>query len=213
MNDLIKSTLKWTVRISIITFFLAALFTVLSSIFVERLHWSYGAIIVLVIILIGVIFDTIGIAATAACEKPFHAMATKRVNGSKVAIRIIRNADQFANFCNDVIGDIAGIISGAASAAVIIQVLLTIDSNSTIFDNTIKIGVTSLVAALTVGGKSIGKTIAIQYSQEIIFMVSKILNIVEMKLNIKFFDNTKKKKPKRGNRIDPTKDDKQSRNC
>lgn len=205
--------MKWTIRISLFTFVLAAIFTVLSNMFVNQLHWFYGAIVVFVIILIGVAFDAIGIAATSACEKPFHAMAAKKVQGSKVSIRIVRNADQFSNFCNDVIGDIAGIISGAASAAVIIQVLLTMDSNSTILENTLKITVTSLIAALTVGGKAIGKAVAIKYSQEIIFMVGKILQVVEDKLNIRFFDTVNKnKKQKRGNKYAAT-NTKSSRDC
>ncbi|OEF98450.1 hypothetical protein [Desulfuribacillus alkaliarsenatis] len=201
MNEFWQSTYKWTIRITFLTFVLAAIFSIISNMFVLQLHWLFGVFVVLIIIFIGVVSDTIGIAATSACEKPFHAMAANKVEGAKVSIRIVRNADQFSNFCNDVIGDIAGIISGAASAAVIIQVLLTMDSSSTMFENVLKVTATSIVAALTVGGKAIGKAIAIKYSQQIISVVGKILNIIEKKFNIKFFDSkNNKKKAKRGDR-------------
>lgn len=40
--------------------------------------WFTGLIVVLIIVFIGIFFDMLGIAATAADETPFHAMAAKR---------------------------------------------------------------------------------------------------------------------------------------
>lgn len=56
-------------------------------------------------------------------------MASEKVTGAREAIVIVRNADRFATFCNDVIGDISGIISGAASTLVVIQLAAVFQSN------------------------------------------------------------------------------------
>ena len=71
-------------------------------------------IILVVIILTGILFDIIGVAVTAADEKPFHSMSSRKLLGAKTSVALIRNASKLSNFCNDVIGDICGIISGAA---------------------------------------------------------------------------------------------------
>ena len=67
-----------------------------------------------------IFFDIIGIAATAAEEVPFHSMASKKQDGAKWAIILIRNADRVSSFCNDIIGDICGVLSGAVSTYIII---------------------------------------------------------------------------------------------
>lgn len=154
MNKL-KNSLNWTLGIAVITFVLAALFSIVSTFILSGVTWAVGMIIVLIIVLVGVIFDTIGVAATAAEEAPFHAMAAERVSGAKEAVLITKNADRFANFCNDVIGDIAGIISGTASAFVVIQLAQQIgQGENSAYQFWISVIFTSVVASLTVGGKA-----------------------------------------------------------
>ncbi|MCL0043818.1 hypothetical protein M1M96_01885, partial [Peptococcaceae bacterium] len=57
-------------------------------------------IVLIIIIFVGIVFDTFGTAATAAREKPFHAMAAKKVLGAKQSIYLVRNADRVANIAN-----------------------------------------------------------------------------------------------------------------
>ena len=61
----------------------------------------------ILVIALGILFDIIGVAVTVADEKEFHAMATKKVKGSKCAIKLIRNSAKVANICADVIGDLS----------------------------------------------------------------------------------------------------------
>ncbi|MCT8138707.1 hypothetical protein H1D32_13730 [Anaerobacillus sp. CMMVII] len=199
----IRNSLNWTLAIAVITLVLAALFSIVSTFILSGVTWGVGLLIVLVIVLVGVVFDTIGVAATAADEAPFHAMAAERVPGAKAAVLITRNADRFANLCNDVIGDIAGIISGTASAFVVMQLAMQIGQgdNST-YQFWISVIFTSVVASLTVGGKSLGKTIALQYATPIIFQVGRLFYLLEVKLKINILKNGKdrekrKKKAKR----------------
>ncbi|SDY56710.1 hypothetical protein SAMN05421736_102287 [Evansella caseinilytica] len=181
--------------IAVITLVLAALFAVVSTMILSGVSWGIGMLVVFVIVLIGVLFDTIGVAATAASEKPFHAMAAERLHGAKQAVHITRNADRFANFCNDVIGDITGVISGTASTYVVARLSLQLgyDEGSTM-QFIINVLFISVVAALTVGGKSVGKTLAIQYSTQIIYQVGRLFYFLEVKLKITIFNGKKRRK-------------------
>lgn len=184
-----KKSIKFSISIAVITFVLAAIFSVISSSILSGVAWLVGLFIVLIIVLIGVIFDMLGIAATAADEVPFHAMAAEKIPGSKQAIQIVRNADKFASFCNDVIGDISGVISGTASAIVVLQLAngFGYEEGSSV-QLTISVVMTSLVAALTVGGKALGKYFGIHSSTKIIFFAGKIIGIMEDRFKIKFFN-------------------------
>ncbi|KIL45939.1 hypothetical protein [Jeotgalibacillus campisalis] len=197
MKKFLHKTLKWSISIAVITAVLAAIFSLASTSVLNQVTWTIGLIVVLVIVITGVFFDMLGIAAAAAEEKPFHAMAANKVYGARHSIRIVRNADRFASFCNDVIGDIAGIISGAAATIVIIQLAAEFEMNSgSLLENSLNIGLTSLIAALTVGGKAIGKSVAIEFSRDIIFRAGKTLQFVEEKLHIVIIKDTKKTKMK-----------------
>jgi CBS domain containing-hemolysin-like protein len=198
MKELLKTSFKWAISIAFITFILAALFSITSNIVLNGVYWTTGLLVVLLIVFIGIFFDMIGIAATAADEVPFHAMASKKIYGSKHAIRLVRNADRVASFCNDVIGDISGIISGTATAIVIFQLAMELQQNgSNVSEYVINVLFTSVIASLTVGGKAFGKTLAIRYSKEIIFQVGKLLQFFEDKFHIVIIKEKKRKKSRK----------------
>ncbi|CDO01938.1 membrane spanning protein [Oceanobacillus picturae] len=195
MNPNIKRSLKFSLTIAVITFVLAAIFSVISSSILGGVVWFVGLFIVLLIVLIGILFDMMGIAATAADETPFHAMAAERVPGAKEAVMIVRNADRFASFCNDVIGDISGIVSGTATAIVVLQIAnLFGEGDGSTLQIILSVVLTSIVAALTVGGKALGKYFGINASTRIIFFAGKVISLVENKLKITVFSNTTKNK-------------------
>jgi len=184
-----KHTLKWSALIAVITLVLAAIFSIVSSSVLNEVSVTIGMIVVLIIVLIGIVFDAIGIAAAAAKEVPFHAMASEKVLGAREAIQICRNADRFSSFCNDVIGDISGIISGTASAVVVLRFASSLGhSEDSIFHSVVFVIFASFVAALTVGGKAIGKSFAINYSTDILLLVGKLFYHLDHKLHIKIFN-------------------------
>ncbi|KAA0561006.1 MULTISPECIES: hypothetical protein [Bacillaceae] len=202
MNETMKNSIKWSVSIAVITFVLAAIFSVTSNMVLNGVAWYTGLVVVLIIVFIGIFFDMLGIAATAADETPFHAMAAKKVYGARYSIKIVRNADRFASFCNDVIGDISGIISGTASAIVIIQLAVSFQlEGGSLREYIVSVTLTSIIASLTVGGKALGKTFAITYSKDIIFRVGKVLQFFEDRFHIVVIkdkkDKNKKKRYKR----------------
>ncbi len=141
------------------------------------------------IVFVGIIFDVVGVAATAGSEKPFHAMASNRLPGSKQSIWIVRNADRVATFCSDVVGDIAGTLSGAIGAAIVFRILLIGPRFSETLLTTVLIGI---VAAVTVMGKSMGKSLAISRSTEILYISGRLLHVGEQ-MGIKIAINSKYK--------------------
>lgn len=166
-----ESNAKWIIESFIITFILSGFISYISSNGVSKLNIFWALVILFLVILIGIIFDIIGVAVTVANENDFHAKATKKVEGSKASIKLIKNAAKVANICADVIGDICGVISGAISTMVALKIVENYD-----LSENIQFLVSALVASLTVGGKAYGKNIATKYSTEIVHKVGIILN-------------------------------------
>lgn len=186
-----KYNFKWVFVISIWTFIFAAIFSVITESLVVNIDIFMAFIVLIVVIIIGISFDIIGIAVTAAKEKPFHAMAANQIKEARYAIKLVRNASQVSNFCNDVIGDICGIISGASGATIIFKIL---EKNTLLNGTILTIILTSLIASFTVGGKAFGKSVALQHSEGIIYKIAVILNFLEVNFKIEIFKNKKKKK-------------------
>lgn len=169
---------RWIATISITSFFLSVLMSYTSNRALESVGNIIAFVILLVFISIGILFDIIGVASTVATEKRFHSMAARRVNGAKQAIWIVRNAEKVGSFCNDVVGDISGIISGATSAVIITR--LTQDGTD-VRSVILSLVITGCVSSLTIGGKAIGKTFAISHSEDIVFLTGRVLSILPWK--------------------------------
>lgn len=182
-----KISYKWVVTIIIWTFLISCFMQTLQAGLMNKVNLIWAFMILFAFILIGIIFDIIGVSVTAASEIPFHSLCSRKVRGAKEAVRLIRNADKVGSFCNDVIGDIAGIISGSAAGAIVVM-LHSFSPKSDEF--ILSVALAGIVAALTVGGKAFGKGIAILNCNSIIFTVGKIISFI-MPVKEK---NTKKKK-------------------
>lgn len=185
-----RYNLRWVIIITVWTFFLAIGISIASEVVLNKARILFAGLVLIVIILIGVLTDIIGIAVTVASEKPFHAMAADRVEGAKYAIKLLKNAGPVSNFCNDVIGDICGILSGAAAASIIINLQTSISKPL------LTIILSGLVASFTVGGKAIGKSIAISNSHLIVFNTARFLNYIYIKTGVEIISSTKLKNKK-----------------
>ncbi len=170
-----NSGVGWTLAVFIWTFFLAIGLSLASrTLFTRIKSLIFSFLILFCVVLLGIIFDLVGTAATAAKESPLNAKASRKIRGAREAVYLVQNAGKVANFCNDVIGDISGILSGALAAWIVIRVSLIWPrlSPAEIYLN---IGLTALVAAFTVGGKAFGKALGINRSTEIILFAGRIL--------------------------------------
>ena len=163
---------KWVITIFFVTIFISGSISLLSDVLMEKSTMAVAFLILLVIILVGIVFDIIGMAVATADEKPFHSMAARKVPGAIESIRLLRNAERVSSICNDVVGDICGVVSGSASATIAAQILRNFEFT---WPQIISLLMSALVAGLTVGGKAIGKTIAVKSCTKIVHGVGKIL--------------------------------------
>lgn len=169
-----KVNVKWIITVVIIAFVLSFCLSFISSITIPNLSLFIGIIITLIFIFIGILFDIIGVSVTTANEKVFHSMNSRKVKGANIAVKFKKNAEKVSSFCCDVVGDICGIISGASGTtiATIISTKFNFDIIST------GLLVAAIIASLTIGGKALGKSFAINKSDIILYEFSKFVSLI-----------------------------------
>ena len=128
-------------------------------------------LILSVFIALGIVFDILGMSVTAADPKPFHSMASHKEKGAKQALMLLRNADRVSSVCNDVVGDICGIVSGTTGAVIVTQLQQALNTRTVL----ISVGVTALVSGLTIGGKALGKGFAMKQSTRVVYLAGRVL--------------------------------------
>ncbi len=163
---------SWIIKVFILTFLICLIISGLSNFIASNANLIILIMITVIIIFIGIIFDIIGTAVLTANEATFHAKASNKIRGSKESIKLIKNASNIANFCNDIVGDICGIVSGSMGAMIAIILAEKLSLNPVIT----ALIISSIISSLMVGGKAIGKNIAIKNSDYIIFKVGKIIS-------------------------------------
>jgi len=166
-----KSDIRWAIRIVVTSVALATVFTLLSTAAMEEAGYIVAFSVLFLLVVVGIWFDMIGVAVTAADETPFHSMAARRNPGAKEAIRLIKNAGRVANICNDVVGDITGIISGVAMAVLAARLVADYDLPSL----AIHLSISGLVVGVTIGGKALGKGVAIRSSTRIVYLTARVV--------------------------------------
>lgn len=163
---------KWVIQIIIFTFFVSAAFSFISEVLLRNVEVLVAFIILVIIITVGIVSDIVGVAVTAADETPFHSMSSRKLIGAKTSVILIRNANKISNLCSDAIGDICGIISGAAGAVIITRIAFIGSQN----DRTLlAIVLSSIIASFTVGGKAIAKKFAIAECNNIVYRISYLI--------------------------------------
>ena len=164
---------NWIIKIILISFSISFVLSFVSEITVPNFNLVLGIFVSLLFITIGILFDIIGVSVTAADPKVFHSMNSRKVKGADIAVKFKKNSEKVSSFCCDVIGDICGVISG--STAVTIAILISDTLNSNLLLTTLL--VTAIISALTIGGKAIGKSFAINKCDIILYEFSKFISI------------------------------------
>ena len=140
-----------------------------------------GAVVLALLILalfigLGILFDIIGVAVTAADPRPFHSMAAHKEPGAKEALVLLRNAGRVSSVCNDVVGDICGIVSGSTATVIVVLLQNSFGWRSIVVSTV----VTALISGLTIGGKAIGKKVAMKKSKDVIYLTAKVLSVLHL---------------------------------
>jgi CBS domain containing-hemolysin-like protein len=172
-----KTNYKWFITIVLISVVVTMMFTVASTEILGSAGYVVAFAVLAVFIIIGIIFDIVGIAVTAATEAPFHSMAAHRERGATEALRLIKNANKVSSFCNDVVGDVTGIVSGSTAALIAARLMDGFSAENLLFP----LLISGAVTGLTVGGKAIGKTFAFNKSTAIVLKVGKMINFLRLK--------------------------------
>lgn len=168
-----SSKYRWALS----TFLLAVGISALLSLASEAVLADAGLLLALLILALfiglGIVFDIIGVAVTAADPKPFHSMAAHKEKGAKEALVLLRNADRVSSVCNDVVGDICGIVSGATGAVIVTR----LQSGLNLENVLLSVGVTSLISGLTIGGKAMAKPFAMTQSKRVVYLAGRFLHL------------------------------------
>lgn len=164
---------KWLIKIIIMAFVISFGLSFVAQTTIPNLNIWLGVLITLLFIVIGIIFDIVGVAVNSADEKVFHSMNARKVRGANVAVKFKKNADKVSSFCNDVIGDICGIISGAAATTIAVGLAKILEVDLLFVNLTIA----AIVASLTIGGKAMGKSFAMNKSDIILYEFAKVVSI------------------------------------
>ena len=118
MSDRDKQKKKhnhWPLRVFFMAVVLSALLSFFSSTALEGTGYAVALAVLAAFIALGIVFDMVGVAVTAADPRPFHSMAAHKEKGGKEAIRLLKNANQVSSFCNDVVVDRGGHCHAAAA--------------------------------------------------------------------------------------------------
>ena len=169
--------LSWPIRVFFISISISAILSLVSNQLLGQASLPVSFLILFAFVALGILFDIIGVSVTTADERPFHAMASHREKGAREALRLIRKAGQVSNFCNDVVGDICGIVSGATAAVIVSELSRNFSLNNVL----LSLVVTALVSGITIGGKALGKTFAIESSTKVVYGVGRLLAVFSRK--------------------------------
>ena len=163
----------WVGLITVISFALSVVMSYISNEALASAGTILSFAVLLLFIALGIVFDMIGVASTSATEKEFHSMAAHRVRGAREAVWMVRNAEKVSSICNDVVGDICGIVSGATGAVIVSQLQRAFNTRTVL----ISVGVTALISGLTIGGKALSKTFAMKQSTRVVYWAGRFLHV------------------------------------
>ena len=181
------SPLRWAAIAFLLAVVLSAGLSLTSEFLLSGAGLALALCVLLVFILLGIVFDIIGVSVTAADPRPLNSMASHKERGAKEALSLVRNANRVSSVCNDVVGDICGIVSGVTGAVIASRLRDAFGVKSIL----ISVGVTALISGLTIGGKALGKTFAIRRGTDVTHWVGRFLYI---------FRRRNRRKTKRGGR-------------
>jgi hypothetical protein len=168
----------WALQIFFLTFILSMSFSIISELLLSNSNVYIAFALLFMLLAVGILFDVVSVAVTSSSLEPFLAMAAKKIKGARTAVRLIKNAEKVNNICSDVIGDICGIVTGALGASIVLKIFISGGGYDAAI---VSILFSSILAALTVGGKAIGKKIAITNDKEIVFLVARLISFFSKK--------------------------------
>lgn len=174
MKKKIKSKVNysWITKIVLISFAISIFLSFIAETLLPNVNIIIGILIMILFVFLGILFDMIGVAVTVADEQVFHSMAAKKIKGASLAIKFKKNADKVSSFCQDVIGDICGIVTGSMGTVISLKIMSLFNYNGLL----ITLIIMGMISAMTIGGKALEKSIAINKSNDILYRFAYIIS-------------------------------------
>ena len=171
-----KSKLKlgWPIRIFVLTLSMSLFFGVLSEFVLSKCGIIIAIVVIAVLLVIAVLFDGVGVAVTACDGAAFKTMEKDGVRGARIASVMVKNCEKVASFSCDIVGDMCSILSGSAGAAIVGKINMPWGTNAQVLIATL---VGSCIASLTVFGKALGKTYAINNSASFVYGFARVASL------------------------------------
>lgn len=169
----------WPIVVLILAVSLSLLFSLLSELVLDGSAVWVAVIVIFIFIFFSILTDMIGLAVASANIEHFNAMAARKVKGSKQAISLVRNAGRVSSVLNDVIGDVCGILSGAAGASIVAKI--AIDNSMNFMSILVPSLIAAIIAGLTIAGKAVFKNVAIKHANSITLAFAKFINFFTRK--------------------------------
>ncbi len=164
------SWLVWGVSVLFLSFALTIIFSFLTEVAIKNSPAAICVVVLLVLLVLNISCDVLANAIISCKPEAFHSMASNKIKGAKRAVSFCRNASKLGSIFADVIGDICGIVSGAAGTALVVHIALAGDSVAELITSIL---VSAIIGALTVGGKALFKHFAIKFNKQIVFGFAK----------------------------------------
>lgn len=165
----------WPLKAMLITFGLSFVVNAGSELVLEGADLWLAILLTTLIIAVGVLFDMVSTASTSCDVEPFLAMASRKVKGAKMAVKIAKNGDVVSSICGDIVGDICGIVSGVCAAAIANSIIASLDVAA--WDFWLSVGVCAVVSTATITLKAVGKGYAVNSANGVVFFVAKVLSL------------------------------------
>lgn len=167
----------WLIIVTLAAFFISIVMSLFSTIALKSVPLLIAILITFTFIVIGIVFDTIGVAVTSGDITVFNSMSARKIKSGKMGVMLVKNASKVSSICCDVIGDVCGIVSGACGTAIVTIIVTKTDANLLL----VTCLVSAIISALTIGGKAAEKSFAMKESTKIIKVVASCLAIFKRK--------------------------------
>ncbi len=166
--------LTWGISVFFLSFALTVVFSFLTEVAVKDSAAGISVAVLFILLLLNIGCDVLANAIISCDAEAYHAMASKKIKGAKRAVVFCRNASKLSSIFADVIGDICGIVSGAAGTALAVHLAFGGSTGQLIAS----ICVSAAIGALTVGGKALFKHFAVTFNKQIVFGFARFTTLI-----------------------------------
>lgn len=164
----------WAIEATAISLVLGVVIAFGAEVLLSDTAIAIAISLIVVLVLIGVLFDMMGLAVSSSDPVPLRSMASRKVRGAKHALHLVDNAHKVSSIFNDIVGDSIGIITGVCGAALAAELASGLNGYARIG---VAVAVSAVIAAMTIGGKAAMKSVAMRHSTRIVLAIGKFMSL------------------------------------